>query len=67
MASKISEWLKKKKGIPEFDFLEKTGTKDLFSTQAIANEFISRLPIDAAELLYKACRIKLGISEGENP
>jgi len=55
--------LKKNKGIPEIDFLEKTGTKDLFSTQSIANEFISRLPIDAAELLYKACRIKLGITE----
>jgi len=63
MASKLSQWLKKEKGLPEIDFLEKTGTKDLFSTQAIANEFVSRLPIDAAELLYKACRIKMGIAE----
>ena len=63
MASKLSQWLKKEKGIPEIDFIDNTGTKDLFSTQAIANEFVSRLPIDAAESLYKACRIKLGITE----
>lgn len=53
--SNLSTWLRKKKSIPEIDFLDKMGKKDLFTDEAIANQFARRLKTRALEILMAAC------------
>lgn len=60
----FSQAFKAKTGTPEIDFLAgRKDVKEMFATEAVAVEFLKKLPIQAVSNLYHASRKVLGINE----